>query len=166
MASNERRQFKLDGPNARMTIKCGDEELYSQVITGGERTRTGGSTTLKIGNAASTMRLYGFKVTTNGSVVRDFVPYIMNGVAGLYDVCGERFYPLPGGKVRGKGSKGRDEFLSKPKHVLITRYGAGSTATLRCVAPGALRYEWREDGVLIPGETSDSLTMWIEYQDP
>ncbi len=163
LASNERRQFKLDGPNARMTIKCGDDELYNQAITDGERTRTGGSTTLKIGNAASTMRLYGFKVTTNGSVVRDFVPCVTNGVAGLYDVCGERFYPLPGGRVRGKGSKGRPEFLATPHHVLLTRYGVNSTTTLRCVAPGALRYEWREDGVLIPGETSDSLTLsWVQ----
>ena len=36
--------------------------------------------------------------------------------------------------------------------------GENST-TLTCLAAGAQSYEWYEDGVLIPGETSDSLTL-------
>lgn len=158
VASNERRQFKIDGPNAKMTIKRGDEVLYDVSITDGERTRTGGGTTLKIGNAASTMRLYGFKVTTDGNLVRDFVPYVTNGVAGLYDLCGNQFYPLPGGKVRGAKFRGV-EFQIAPQPATLTRNGMGNTATLTCLAAGAQSYEWYEDGVLMEGETSDSLTL-------
>ena len=159
LASNERRQFKLDGPNAQMTIKRGDEVMYDASITEGERTRTSGSTTLKIGNAAATMRLYGFKVTTGGNLVRDFVPYVTNGVAGLYDLCGSGFYPLPGGKVCGKGSKGKGEFVVAPQRTYIDIDGSG---TLRCMAPGAQSYEWYVNGERIDGETGDTLTVnWI-----
>lgn len=154
--SNERRQFKIDGPNAQMTIKRGDEVLYDVSITDGERTRTGGGTTLKIGNAAATMRLYGFKVTTDGNLVRDFVPYVTNGVAGLYDLCGSGFYPLPGGKVRGKGTKGKDEFIVAPQQTFIDIDGS---ETLSCMAPGAQSYEWFVDGEKIDDETGDTLTL-------
>ena len=34
-----------------------------------------------------------------------------------------------------------------------------NTATLTCLAAGAQSYEWYEDGVLMDGETSDSLTL-------
>jgi len=35
----------------------------------------------------------------------------------------------------------------------------GGTGTLTCLAVGAQSYEWYEDGVLMEGETSDSLTL-------
>ncbi len=163
LASNDRRQFKLDGPNAQMTIKCGDDVLYNQSITDGERTCTGGGTTLKIGNAAATMRLYGFKVTTDGNLVRDYVPYVTNGVAGLYDLCEAKFYPLPGGKVSGKGTKGKNEFIvAPPASMKIAR---GGTGTLTCLAAGAQSYEWYEDGVRVEGEDSDSLKLdWTQHR--
>ena len=164
LASNDRRQFKLDGPNAQMTIKCGDDVLYNQSITDGERTRTGGSTTLKIGNAAATMRLYGFKVTTDGNLVRDYVPCVTNGVAGLYDLCEAQFYPLPGGKVRGKGAKSVDgEFIVRPQQSM--KIAQGGTGTLTCLAVGAQSYEWYEDGVRMEGEDSDSLKLdWTQHR--
>ena len=164
LASNERRQFKLDGPNTQMTIKQGDDVLYEASITEGERTRTGGSTALKIGNAASTMRLYGFKVTTDGNLVRDFVPCMTNGVAGLYDLCEAKFYPLPGGKVCGKGAKSVDgEFIVAPQQTFIDIEGS---ETLTCMAPGAQSYEWFVDGKKIGGETGDTLTLEWEKNKP
>ena len=41
----------------------------------------------------------------------------------------------------------------------LTKDGDGNTATLTCLAPSAQSYEWYEDGVRMPGETSDSLTL-------
>jgi hypothetical protein len=147
-----------------MTIKRGDEVMYDASITEGERTRTGGSTALKIGNAASTMRLYGFKVTTDGNLVRDFVPCMTNGVAGLYDLCEAKFYPLPGGKVCGKGAKSVDgEFIVAPQQTFIDIEGS---ETLTCMAPGAQSYEWFVDGKKIGGETGDTLTLEWEKNKP
>ena len=109
------------------------------------------------------MRLYRFTiyeyVTGVKTPVRDFVPCVTNGVAGLYDLCGTGFYPLSVGKVSGKTAAGVDAFVTVPQPARLTRNGAGSTATLTCFAPSAQSYEWYEDGVLMPGETSDSLAL-------
>ena len=163
--SNERRQFTLDGPNYKMTIRRGGEVEYDLPLAEGQGSLTrvdGGSATMKIGNSKNHMRLYRFKVTTDGNVVRDYVPYSTNGVAGLYDLCGKRFYPLEGGKVSGAKSKGV-AFQIEPQPMTLKQIEARRTGTLTCLAAGAQSYEWYENGVLMPGETSDSLTLeWSE----
>ena len=117
---------------------------------------------MKIGNSKNRMRLYRFKVTTGGVPVRDFVPCCTNGVAGLYDLCGKRFYPLAGGKVSGAKSKGV-AFQIEPQPMTLKHIGARRTGTLTCLAAGAQSYEWYENGVLMPGETSNSLALeWSE----
>ena len=40
----------------------------------------------------SGMRLYSFKMYDNGTMVRNFVPCVVDGVAGLYDLVGYKFY--------------------------------------------------------------------------
>ncbi len=40
----------------------------------------------------SGMRLYSFKMYDNGIMVRNFVPCVVDGVAGLYDLVGYKFY--------------------------------------------------------------------------
>ena len=117
---------------------------------------------MKIGNSKNHMRLYRFKVTTDGVPVRDYVPYVTNGVAGLYDLCGKQFYPLAGGKVRGAKSRGV-AFQIEPQPMTLKHIKTRRTGTLTCLAAGAQSYEWYENGVLLPGETSDSLTLeWSE----
>ena len=117
---------------------------------------------MKIGNSKNHMRLYRFKVTTDGVLVRDYVPYSTNGVAGLYDLCGKQFYPLAGGKVSGAKSNGV-AFQIEPQPMTLKHGEARRTGTLTCLAAGAQSYEWYENGVLMPGETSDSLTLeWSE----
>lgn len=44
------------------------------------------------GNSAAMMKLYGFRIYEAGTLVRDFVPALENGVAGLYDRIGGGFY--------------------------------------------------------------------------
>ena len=158
---NVRRQFKLDGYNNRATVRCGDTVLYDQEITT-EHLNTGTGKTMIIGVNRACMRLYNFKIFESGEVVRHFVPCLTNGVAGLYEQYTKVFYPLTGGKVRGKGTKGVSEFVTEPQPATLTSTGDANTTTLTCFAPSAQGYEWYEDGVLIPGETSDSLTLTWE----
>ena len=105
-----------------------------QAMDGTRTLSNGGSATLKIGNSKCRMRIYSFKVTTNGNVVRDFVPCVTNGVAGLYDLAGNQFYPLTGGKVSGKGTKDKSAFIVSPQPVKLNHNGSN---TLTCFAPGA-----------------------------
>jgi hypothetical protein len=162
--SNDRRQFTLDGPNGKLTVRKGGEVELDGTLAGTRTLSNGGSKTLQIGNSKCRMRLYSFKVTTNGNVVRDFVPCVTNGVAGLYDLAGSGFYPLTGGKVCGKGTKDKDEFIVRPQPMKITkRAGSG---TLTCFAASAQSYEWYEDGVKLEGKTGDSLTLEWTRQKP
>ena len=155
---NVRRQFKLDGYSNRATVRCGDAVLYDQEMTK-EHLNTGEPYTMRIGPERACMRLYNFKIFESGEVVRDFVPCLTNGVAGLYERYTKAFYPLTGGKVRGMGTKGVSEYITVPQPARLMRKGANRTATLTCFVPSAQSYEWYEDGIRIPGETSDSLTL-------
>ena len=161
-ASNERRQFKLDGHNNHVTIKRGDEVLYSADMTKAH-TYTGTSKKMIIGDTKACMKLYSFKISESGTETRNFVPCVTNGVAGLYELHTDTFFPLTGGTVSGKGYRGQSgEFEIAPQPATLTKNESDNTATLTCLAAGAQSYEWYEDGVLMPGETSDSLTLeWV-----
>lgn len=41
-------------------------------------------------------RIYSCKIYDNGTLVRDYIPYSMAGVKGLFDVLNDKFYPLLG----------------------------------------------------------------------
>ena len=122
-------------------------------------TYTGTAKKMIIGDTKACMKLYGFKISESGTETRNFVPCVTNGVAGLYELHTNTFFPLTGGKVRGKGTKDVSNFVAVPQSATLTKDGDGNTATLTCLAPSAQSYEWYEDGVRMPGETSDSLTL-------
>jgi hypothetical protein len=166
-ATNARKQFKLDGKNGRITVKCGDDTLYDDEDMAGARSLEGGNFSLRIGNWYECMRLYSFKVTTNGEVVRDFIPYVTNGVAGLYDLCGKQFYRIShngeyfDGKVSGM-TRGGETFQAGPS-ITYGRANGQITATISCKAAGAHSYEWYRQGELVENETNDTLTVdWGE----
>lgn len=72
----------------------------------------------------------------------------------------EYILPLTGGTVSGKGYRGQSgEFESVPQAI---RIGHEETGVLRCLAASAQSYEWYEDGILVEGETGDSLTLTWE----
>ncbi len=169
--TNERVKFVFDAPNNTLTSYRGGVALESLTLaqgTGATLNSTTCSTTLRIGGScdgryAAGMRLYSVKIYKSGVLDRCFVPCLTNGVAGLYETCQNRFFPLTGGKVRGKGYQGQTgEFEISPQPATLTYKEGENSTTLTCLAAGAQSYEWYEDGVLMPGETSDSLTLtWI-----
>ena len=165
--SNRRMQYVLDGSDKAMTLTCGEETLYNEEV-GDWATNTGGNpNNLIVGKSNAHMRLYGLKiweyVNDVKTPVRDFVPCVTNGVAGLYDLCGTGFYPLSGGKVSGKTAVGADEFVTRPQP---TRIEVGGTGTLSCFSAAAKSYEWYVDGEKINGETNETLTIDWTRQKP
>ena len=165
--TNERAKFVFDAPNNTITTYRGGVKLESLTLaqgTGATLNSTTCSTTLRIGGSctskyAAGMRLYGVKIYKSGVLDRNFVPCLTNGVAGLYETCQKRFFPLTGGKVRGATING-DTVQIAPQPAKLTYESGENSTTLTCLAiGGAQSYEWYEDGVLIPGETSESLTL-------
>ena len=157
--SNERRQYIFDSYHSKTTFKCGENTLYDATMPE-TRSSTTGSGTLKLGYSNAYMRLYGLKISESGNEVRNYVPCVTNGVAGLYETHTKAFFPLTGGKVSGKGYRGQeDEFATRPQP---TRIKVNDFGTLSCFAPSAQSYEWYEDGHLIEGETGETLTLeWV-----
>ena len=164
--TNERIKFVFDAPNDTVTSyrKGVQSETFKLAYGNGTLTSTTCSTTLRIGGScdgryAAGMRLYSVKIYKSGVLDRNFVPCVTNGVAGLYETCQNRFFPLTGGKVRGKGYQGQTgEFEISPQPAKLTHEAGEKSTTLTCLAAGAQSYEWYEDGVKM-GDTSDSLTL-------
>jgi hypothetical protein len=166
LVSNDRMQYSLDNHVLTMSIKRGGETLYITNYTSNAN-NSSSANKLIVGKANAHMRLYGLKiweyVNDVKTPVRDFVPCVTNGVAGLYDLCGTGFYPLSGGKVSGKTAVGADEFVTRPQP---TRIEVGGTGTLSCFSAVAKSYEWYVDGEKINGETNETLTIDWTRQKP
>jgi len=164
--TNERVKFVFDAPNNTLTSYRGGVALETFTLAQGAGTLTATtcSTTLRIGGScdsryAAGMRLYGVKIYKSGVLDRNFVPCLTNGVAGLYETCQKRFFPLTGGKVRGATING-DTVQIAPQPAKLTYESGENSTTLTCLAiGGAQSYEWYEDGVLISDEPSGSLTL-------
>ena len=164
--SNDRIQFRLDSYNNQLTITKAGKNLWSTPkALVGTRTWTTCTTNLWIGSNwnggsdAASMRLYSFKISEAGNVVRNYVPCVRNGQAGLYDLENNTFSALAGGKVSGATLKG-EAFQIAPEPAKLAKGDA--PATLKCLAAGAQSYEWYVDGVKIDGETGETLTVeWI-----
>jgi len=164
-------QFKFDGPNnyAAGWIE-GNKVWETSNMAGGSGRHISATTcteTFKIGSnwsnrdSATGMRLYNLKIYKSGVLDRNYVPCATNGVAGLYELCEGRFYPVTGGKVRGATLKGQT-FQIAPQPAKIDVEG---TNILKCVAAGAQSYEWYEDGKKL-AETSDFLTVPWTHRSP
>ena len=165
--NNERVKFVFDAPNNHATAYRGGSLIWetTDMKQGGTLTATTCTANFQIGgnwkgvNNAGGMRLYGVKIYKSGVLDRCFVPCLTNGVAGLYEICQNRFFPLTGGKVRGKGYSGQSgEFEISPQPATLTHKEGDNSTTLTCLAAGAQSYEWYEDGVKME-ETFDSLTL-------
>ena len=164
---NDRRQFIADRHAGTLTIKEGDAALKTVTMAGSNTRAGGGAKTVKIGRLNAAMRLYSFKiyeyVNDVKTPVRDFVPCVTNGVAGLYEKYTKTFLPLTGGKVSGKSAAGADEFVTRPQSTKIEVSGNG---TLTCFSAAAKSYEWFVDGEKIDGETGETLTIDWDRQKP
>ena len=92
---NVRRKVTLDAYNGKVKVETDGEVMREITLDGSCRNPNPSSTTLKIlsngsGNANYCMaRLYSFQIYESGSLVRDYRPYVKNGVAGLRDVVGD-----------------------------------------------------------------------------
>ena len=100
------------------------------------------------------MKLYSLKLYEDDVLVRDYVPAVSNGVAGLQD-------QLPGGKflAPATGSFTCGGMFPVEVSQSATKVASGNTVTLTASAPGATSYRWLKNGEPIEGGTSGTLTV-------
>ena len=102
------------------------------------------------------MRIY-----ESDALVHEYVPYKKGNVVGLYDTVDKVVkQDARGGNafvIGGKGVDGEEKWVKVlPASATIA---VGGSVTLTAAAVGAQSYIWKKDGVEIPGETGESITM-------
>ena len=100
------------------------------------------------------MKLYSFKLYENDVLVRDYVPAVSNGVAGLQD-------KLPGGKflAPATGAFTYGGVFTPTVTPTAAKVVKGRNVTLTASAPGATSYRWLKNGNPVDGGTSGTLTV-------
>jgi hypothetical protein len=102
------------------------------------------------------MRLYSFKIYEDDVLVRDYVPAVKNGVAGLQDqLPGGLFLAPPTGTFTYGGAFPASVTQSS------TKVGHHGPVTLTASASeyGAMSYRWLKNGEPVEGGTNGTLTV-------
>ena len=143
VVTNVRHQAYIDSYGDRVLFMSGSSTNYYTTMTAkGVQNQTNCTTTLKLFcNAPATanfalMRLYGFKIWDTGTLVRDYIPYIQDGAAGLYDRVNNTF--LSGNRALAYGGNIANDGSTMDAYVESTGAQAISTGYL---ANGKTRIE-------------------------
>ena len=153
----------VDGYNKVAAFVRNGETIYN--YTGAWKANDGvGTSNMRIGSRFaegdngwnfSYMKLYSFKVYESGELVRDYVPYVQNGVAGLYDKKNGTFVADVIGTAPMKvcGIGGPVAILSD------VSVGHGKFVTINGGISGAVGYQWYMNGAAIEGATNATYTV-------
>ncbi|MBR0504089.1 MAG: hypothetical protein IJJ84_01690 [Kiritimatiellae bacterium] len=106
-------------------------------------------------------RLYSFAIYEDNVLVHRYVPCVENGIAGVRDSVGKRFFGNwktadgSGFTIHGAGVDGGGMvFTEQPQGGRLSR---GHTLTLTAFAPGAAGYQWLRNGAIVEGATGRTL---------
>jgi hypothetical protein len=168
---HQRRLLTIDSPDAQTRLEPGatDGSVFNGDSTIASWTRSKNSPNrLVFGSLAvpdvnngymyAKARLYRLTIYDNGVKVREYVPCVIDGVAGLYDLANPGSAPLTanGLTVSGCGYDGAEEWLAVPP--AENQLGIEATKTFTARAVGAVRYVWTRNGKTL-GESGDTLSV-------
>ena len=165
---HQRRLVEFDAPNTTMSMTPGATDGATYSSTSVSASGATSANTLVFGSLAvpdvnngymyAKARLYRLTIFDNGTKVREYVPCVIGGVAGLYDLAnpGSALLTANGLAVSGRGHDGAEEWLAVPPADNQLSIKATKTFTARAV--GAVRYVWTRNGETL-GESSDTLSV-------
>lgn len=159
----ERLTVTLDGANQVATLVRNGETIYA--YDGAWKANDNICTsTLRIGSrfaegsagwCFTRMKLYGLKIYEAGELIRDYVPYVQDGVAGLYDKRNGTFAPDAIGteafKIGGIGAP-----FALLADTTVTR---NREKTLDGRTVGAVGYQWFVNGEAVAGATEATFAV-------
>lgn len=168
---HQRRLITIDALNGQMRMTPGatddstinQDSLFSNAHDGVCTATTKIGSNVTGDNNFARMRLYRLAIYDNGTKVREYVPAVVDGVAGLYDLENKDAAPLTaaGLTVSGRGHDGAEEWAVMPQNVNLTKR-KGST-TLKAVAIGAQSYKWTKNGEPVSGGANGSVeVVWVK----
>ena len=161
---NYRLTADIDGPTQTGVLTRDGADLSRLTVA----KTSGGSctTTMKIGsrfaangttwNFAS-MKLYSFKVYEDEKLERDYVPYVQDGVVGLWDKVYGTFAPnVRSGDPLKISATGKGSMLKSPEDATLS---AGDEVTLSGLSSLAVSYQWYVNGEAVEGATGATFTV-------
>ena len=164
---HQRRLVEFDAPHTTMSMAPGatDGSTYSSSSVSASGATS--ANTLVFGSLAvpdvnngylyAKARLYRLTIYDGDEKVRDYVPVVENGVAGLYDlVNGGDLLTANGLTVSGRGYDGAEEWIAVPP--AESKLGVEATTTFTARAVGAVRYVWARNGETL-AETGETLPV-------
>ena len=117
----------------------------------------------RAGGGGSLARVYSFAVYEDDVLTHRYTPCVENGVAGMWDSVGKRFFGNSktadgsGFTFHGAGMDGGGMvFTEQPQGGRLSR---GYTLTLTAFAPGAAGYQWLKNGAIVEGATGRTLEV-------
>ena len=107
------------------------------------------------------MRLYSFKIYEDDVLVRDYVPTVSNGVAGLQD-------QLPGGKFLAPdtGTFAYGGVFPVEVSQDVSKIASRKTSMLTASAPGATSYRWLKNGEPMGEGVGADGTLTVVWRNP
>jgi hypothetical protein len=168
---HQRRLLMIDSPNNQTRLEPGatDGSVFNGDSTIASWTRSKNSpNTFVFGSLAvpdkdngymyAKARLYRLTIWDNNQKVREYVPRVVNGVAGLYDlVNGGNLLTASGLAVSGCGHEGEEEWIIRPQGAVLRKGDAAAVISAGVV--GAQYYRWKKNGESISGGTDGSLSV-------
>ena len=172
---HQRRLITIDALNGQMRMAPGatDGSTINQDSLFSNQHDVVCTATTKIGSNVSgtdnfaRMRLYRLSIYDNGTKVREYVPAVVDGVAGLYDLEHKDAAPLTaaGLTVSGRGHEGVEEWIATPQGCSLRKDDAPTT--LKAIAVGAVSYKWTKNGEVIEGGENGKLEVsWRKTKTP
>ena len=110
----------------------------------------------------STSRIYAIRIYEDNELKHEFLPYKNGDTVSLYDtktgnVAAKVNASTVTPTISGKGVDGVEKWVKElPATARVPLY---ESVTLTAAAAGAKSYVWKKDGVVIDGETGESITI-------
>lgn len=103
------------------------------------------------------LKIYTARIYESGTLIHEFVPYLQDGVAGLYDMKTGDFKAAASGNpiaLSGMGVDGAEMWLKElPATATVPTEGS---ITLTAAAAGAKSYKWTKNGEVVAGATGET----------
>ena len=166
----ERQKFVLDGYGNSVSVLSADgTTLHTKTITHNHaNAKSPYSLDICVSKGKTgvptvpiKLKIYTARIYEAGTLKHEFVPYVQNGVAGLWDTVDEVFKTAANSganplALSGMGVDGAEKWVK----VLpaTAQVGVDKAIALTAAAAGAIRYKWTCNGEEIEGATGETCT--------
>ena len=140
---SNRRTYILDNHNLMLAVKTAGFTNCTMRFT--RNASHSGNTTLKLSsyysgvNYNSAIKIYGCKIYESGALVRDFMPYVKDGIPGIYDTLTGKF--ISGSDGSGSSLLAYGGTISGENDAYIESNGSTGMSTGYCMTGAVSRVE-------------------------